>query len=315
MFLKFQKWHGCHNDFILTWQHDDKIIFDSIVRAAPKLCSRSGSSIGADGVLVMEISTRDQIIPNKLSIINSDGSIAATCGNGIRVAALSILKRFRELENTRDIPDAFPINLGEQEVECRFMGPRKIETGSLPLVAVNMGIPKLNKTLDYYDSVLPQILSILSANGLKVSADEIHLCNIGNNHVVVFTDEASQNLIRKIGPLLQDLEGLDGINVHIAKEKPLTDDDLSLSGTTLGESIEELYEVFVWERGAGETQACGSGACAVGVAAFAGGLIERSQWLAVDMPGGRLYIKHEEDDDPVTLAGPGQLAFTGEVEI
>ena len=107
MILKFEKWHGAKNDFILTWLlGDDDVIFDSLVRQAPTLCARDGSGVAADGLLVMHISDREQVFADRLSIINSDGSLAETCGNGIRCAALSTLKRHRYF-NPRGVHPGF----------------------------------------------------------------------------------------------------------------------------------------------------------------------------------------------------------------
>ena len=110
-------------------------------------------------------------------------------------------------------------------------------------------------------------------------------------------------------------EGWDGINVHIVCPKEVTDEDKTLSSNRLGIDIEDLYEVWTWERGAGLTQACGSGASSVAALLWQKGECSRSDWVGVDMPGGRLYLKQEEDDDPITMAGPGEYVARGFLDV
>ena len=107
----------------------------------------------------------------------------------------------------------------------------------------------------------------------------------------------------------------DGINVHIANSYDIQDGDLQKARRDIGEPIGELLKVFPWERGVGATQACGTGACAVGVVALESGLIERSDWIGIDMPGGRLYVKQANAGDEVILAGPTAFVFSGSLEI
>ena len=316
MFLKFEKWHGAKNDFILTWLlGDDDVVFDSLVRQAPQLCHRDGSGISADGILVLHISERDQILPDKLSIINSDGSIAETCGNGIRCAALSTLKRHRYY-SPRDIPESFTLKLKSSNVICRFLGKGKLEGKDYwPLVSVDMGTPQLNEDSDRYAAAQQEVERVAKELQLSQLNREWAYIDISNEHLVFFLDEADRELLHKVGPAFQRSDVWDGINVHLAVSKAVDKKDRTESANKLGSPIEELYEVFVWERGAGETQACGSGACAVAAAALDTGFVERSNWLGIQMPGGRLYTKQTEKNEDVKLAGPAQFVFEGQVEI
>ena len=316
MFLKFEKWHGAKNDFILTWLlGDDDVIFDSLVRQAPSLCKRDGSGVSADGLLVLHISDREQIFPDKLSIINSDGSIAETCGNGIRCAALSTLKRHRHY-SPRDIPIGFELDLNSSTVTCRFLGKGKLEGKDYwPLVSVDMGTPKLNDESDRFSDAKDEVKRVSQELKLPELTREWGYVDVSNEHLVFFLDDADRELLLKVGPAFQESKVWDGINVHLAVAKEVSNKDRTESANKLGQAIEELYDVYVWERGAGETMACGSGACAVASAALDTGLVERSNWLAIQMPGGRLYCKQEAKDDPVNLAGPAQYVFEGTIEI
>jgi diaminopimelate epimerase len=118
-----------------------------------------------------------------------------------------------------------------------------------------------------------------------------------------------------LGPKLQTSPHWDGINVHIISPTSITDKDHGRARNDLGGEISEIYRAYVWERGAGETLACGSGAVAIAASALQTGLVERSQWIAIDMPGGRLYVKQEQDDEPAMLAGPAMFVFRGTITI
>ncbi len=305
MFLPFEKWHGCLNDFVVVWisDQDGDVVEGSLKRQGSAYCDRH-SGIGADGVLVLRTKTRGDLTPYKLTIVNSDGSIAKNCGNGIRCAALSVLKAHREKGNPKELPEMVALDVEGELLTARFMRT----AGAYPLVCVEMGAPTLG------DDVVWAKDADREAKRLG-SFQEIGVCEIGNPHIVLTTDGASRDLVLKIGPALQKAPLADGINVHLIKSITLTDKDQARAGAELGHRLSEGYQVFVWERGAGETMACGSGAAAVGALALASGLVDRSDWIAVDMPGGRLYVRQQSPEDPVLLAGPGAFVFDGKVSL
>ena len=238
MFLKFEKWHGAKNDFVLTWLlGDDDVVFDSLVRQAPEICTRDGAGIAADGILVLHISEREQIFPDKLSIINSDGSIAETCGNGIRCAALSILKRHRYL-NPRDIPEGFELPLNSSTVSCRFLGRGKLETKDhWPLVSVDMGVPKLNDENSFFEDAKTEVIRVSKNLGLPELTRDWALIDISNKHLVFFLDDADAQLLRKVGPEFQNSEFWDGINVHLAVAKEASQKDKTEASTTMSRYV------------------------------------------------------------------------------
>lgn len=316
MELEFEKWHGNKNDFILTWFPHDQLSFDSLKRQAAALCLRDGSGIGADGLLVLHTKTSRDLMPFQLSIINSDGSIAQTCGNGIRCAALSILQRHQQADTKVDLPDGFELQLESSRVQCRFLGAlHAARSQQLPLVAVEMGLPTIDEANPDYAAVKAFLAARAQSLSMPLLNTDWSLVTVSNRHLIFQTEQASRDLLRRVGPILQDSPLWDGINVHLVAPRALSDQDRRISAQILGSPLEELYQVFVWERGAGETQACGSGAVAIGAAAFASGLSDRKHWLGIDMPGGRLYVKQKSPDDPMTLAGPGQMVFRGRFTI
>lgn len=316
MELEFEKWHGNKNDFVLTWFPHDELTFESLRRQASAICTRDGSGIGADGILVLHTKTTRDLQPYKLSIINSDGSLAETCGNGIRCAALSILIKHREAIPKVELPDGFDFALQSTRASVRYMGIlEERASGALPLVAVDMGKAQVNQeNADYAEA--KEFIRAVSAELQMPELDrDWTLVSLGNRHLVFSLDQVSVELIRKIGPRLQTSKLWDGINVHIIRSKALTDQDAKKAKAALGQPMDELYEAYVWERGAGETQACGSGACAIAVSQWSTGLSDRGSWIGVDMPGGRLYIKQPSHDDSITMAGPAKMVFKGRVTI
>lgn len=312
MYLNFEKWHGCRNDFVVIWISDleGEVVLDSLKRQGQALCDRH-SGLGADGVLVLRTKKRGELTPYALTIINSDGSIAKNCGNGLRCAALSVLKAHREKGDPKALPEAVELEVEGNTLTCRFMRP----AGQYPLVCVEMGVPKLGSSLSWEKSAAEAVKAVGSKIGMADLAQEVGVCEIGNPHVVITTAAASRDLVLKVGPALQSTPLEDGINVHLVKAVDVNAKDQSRAGAELGHKVSEGYQVFVWERGAGETMACGSGAAAVGALALASGLVERDEWILVDMPGGRLYVSQQSPEEPVLLAGPGAFVFEGKVSI
>jgi diaminopimelate epimerase len=310
MYLEFEKWHGCKNDFVVVRVLDleKEMHLGTLKRQATNICDRH-SGIGADGILVLHSKDHQDLTPYQLTIINSDGSVAQNCGNGLRCAALSVRKAHLEKGNPNEMPEIVEFDVEGRTFGCQFVQDR----AKLPNVAVEMIVPSFNDELEWNTEVQDRVQQL--AKELKFSVQQVTCCQVGNPHVVIDTPDNSEQLMLKVGKALQSGLSIDGINVHLVNAKQLTDSDLQKSKQSINQPIEELYEVWVWERGVGPTQACGSGACAVGAAGFREGFIERTSWVGIDMPGGRLYVKHPAEDEPVTLAGPAEFVYSGKLEI
>lgn len=312
MFIDFEKWHGTKNDFVVIWlsDSDGDIVLGSLKRQAKNICDRH-TGIGADGILVLHTRQRGDLTPERLSIINSDGSVAKNCGNGLRCAALSVLRANLDRGHPAEIPDACEFLVEDVPILCRFLDNKNLKT----LVAVDMPIAKSGLAVSWGPQALKATHEVLADVGLKKDNYTLEVCDLGNPHIVINTETASRDLMLKVGPPLQTRCGMDGINVHVIHTAELKDSERADGRRQLGDSVSELYKMFVWERGAGETMACGTGACAVAVSALNTGLTERSEWIAVDMPGGRVFVKQEDEGAPVTLAGPAVFVFSGKLEI
>jgi diaminopimelate epimerase len=308
MFIDFEKWHGTKNDFIVCWilAPDKDLIAPTLSRLAPRLCQRDGSGIGADGILLLITKSKKDSYPDELIIINADGSAAKNCGNGLRCAAMSARRRAHQ-EGLYDF-DGITLKVQDTSIDCRFIG-----ASAQPLVAVTMPIPNFGQVNEWSNEVQSLTKQLQTAH--PQLRGDLETVDLGNPHIVITVEDATAELAELAGRPLQVVRNRDGINVHVASPKSIAETDQQRARLEIGEEISELFKVYPWERGVGPTQACGTGACAVGVAAWATGLTERSMWVGIDMPGGRLYVKQDEPTSPVTLAGPATFVFQGNVEI
>lgn len=311
MWIEFEKWHGCLNDFIVTWC-DDPMVIESLKRQAARLCKRDGSAIGADGILVLKTQNARDMNPSELIVINQDGSLAKNCGNGLRCAALSIYKKNLEAGETLE---GVSLQLAGKQMDCRFLTKDKTKIAKdLPFVAVTMGEPALNAKHPSFKEIEKMARETFQSSIASIRPQEIHYCELGNPHLIFVLEKAiSKKEAEAIGESLQKSAHWDGINVHFVNEEEFK----SSAGekSFLEKKPETVYTTIPYERGVGFTQACGSGASAIGAAILDSGFVERKEWLVVKMPGGSLYVKQDSEDDAVILAGPAELSFVGKLEI
>jgi diaminopimelate epimerase len=260
--MNFVKMHGLGNDFIIIDGRKEPLEGIDLSRLAVRLCDRH-YGIGADGLLIALPSNTANV---KMRVINSDGSEAEMCGNGIRCFAKYI---YENMEKKNEI-----ISI---ETLAGIILPTIIEhKGKAAIVEVDMGMPGDIKTA-------------------KVGKWSATLVNMGNPHCVIFTDDLNKIDIGTVGPEIEnDKMFPKRTNVEFVKI----------------ESGKELT-VKVWERGAGETLACGTGACAAVVAGFTAKKTERD--CLVHLPGGNLDIEWQEDGH-VILRGETETVFEGSVK-
>ncbi|MEY4631816.1 MAG: diaminopimelate epimerase [Pseudomonadota bacterium] len=308
MHLEFEKWHGCKNDFMVAWiaATDRDLIIPSLQRQAPALCNRRGDGVGADGILVVVTRTARELTPEELVIINADGSLARNCGNGLRCATRSVLRRM-ELAGTRkaDLPPAIEWHVEGRKFWCKVFDPQGltgVQMDRVKVEAVGKG------------SALWQQLASAAGESAEIlqSSEAIFVVDAGNMHLVVFGKATTPDNWRKFSEAVQKAGGWDGINVHLSWT-PDTGEQVDRMPDKLPRfDVESSFVVIPWERGAGLTQACGSGAVAVAAAAN-DGMPGGDTWTAVQMPGGTLYV--QQAGDGWMLVGPAKLVFTGTVEI
>jgi diaminopimelate epimerase len=270
--VKFVKMQGLGNDFILIEDIAKKI--KDPAGLSRQLCRRR-FSVGADGLVLLLPSEEADL---EMRIFNPDGTEAEMCGNALRCVALYMQSR--------------GLARGKQ-VEIKTKASLK-KALLLPdgIVRVNMGEPLLESSAVPVAGIPRRVI----AEEIAVSGEKyiFTAVSMGNPHCVIFLEAGRQVAISTIGPLLERHPLFpQGANIEFCRTR----------------SPREV-EVQVWERGAGETLACGTGACAVVVAGFLRGILERE--ALVCLPGGELKINWL-DGGPVYMEGPAEEVFEGEL--
>lgn len=315
MLVSFEKWHGCHNDFIVIWSNPNEMQYlgDSLKRQAQRLCAKDGAGIGADGILVLETSSPREFVPKQLTIINRDGSLAANCGNGLRCAALSIYRHLTD-KAVHELQPSVTLTVQGEEKICHFL-PMTAKKTVLPWVAVTMGTCTLNEENPWHDDVAKELAILSKKLGQPGLSQNFYTAEIGNRHLAIFLDKISEELLSKVAQPLQQLWSGDGINVHLVQSSEPREEDQQLARLGGCAPLSEAHKALVWERGVGRTSACGSGACAIAVASLSNEFAERDQWVLVEMPGGSLYVQQKGRDYEAILAGSAEFVFAGTVEV
>ncbi|MBD2395943.1 diaminopimelate epimerase [Cyanobacterium aponinum FACHB-4101] len=279
MTLKFSKYHGLGNDFILIDnRHQSQPLVSQ--EEAVKMCDRH-FGIGADGVIFVLAGEGDT--DYTMRIFNSDGSEPEMCGNGIRCFAQFIT----ELEGKEEIGKTYRIHTLAGLICPTIMGNGQIK--------VDMGEPQLEAE---------KIPTTLGKTGEKVVNESlivgdrtyhVSCVSMGNPHCLVFVEDIEQINLNEIGSKFE--------NHPVFPQKTNTEFIQIISHNYL--------KMKVWERGAGITLACGTGACATVVA---GVLNERCDRIStVELPGGCLEIEWSEKDNHVYMTGPATKVFSGQI--
>lgn len=285
--LHFVKYQGLGNDFILVDNRDSTEPRISPEQAV-KLCDRN-FGIGADGVIFAMPGTNST--DYTMRIFNSDGSEPEMCGNGVRCFARFIA----ELENLQG-KHSFTIHTGAGLIvpEIQEDGKVKVDMGE-PILKASDVPTKLPANKD--DAV---VKSELNVDGVTWN---VTCVSMGNPHCVTFGTNENVELqvdklnLAEIGPKFEHH------NVFPAR-----------TNTEFGQVYSHSHlKMRVWERGAGATLACGTGACATVVAAVLEGHAGRI--CTVDLPGGPLEIEWREEDNHVYMTGPAEVVFYGSVSL
>lgn len=273
--LPFVKMQGCGNDFILV--EDSLILMDlDLTKLAQQLCNRN-YGIGADGLIISHPSEKADF---RMQIINSDGSEPEMCGNGIRCFA-----KYLTMSGKSDKNDI------EVETLAGIIRPSIVEIEDKTQVKVDMGEPILN----------PEEVPVSGFNKDRVINEEvtikdknfkINMVSMGNPHCIIFVDNLNEINFDYWGPIIESYSIFPKkTNVEFVKVEDRNN-----------------LRVKVWERGAGPTLACGTGACATLVAAVLNDLADKT--ANVHLPGGTLKIEWREDNR-VIMTGPAEMSFAG----
>jgi diaminopimelate epimerase len=281
--MRFTKMQATGNDFVLLdGIKEDLSKISDLSSLAVKVCDRH-FGIGADGLILVQPSKAANFA---MRIFNADGSEAEMCGNGIRCFA----KYVYEAKHTDKDTISVETKAGVKVVVLLIKG------GRVGAVEVDMGTPAKVRSSKFEVSAAGARLpdgqgSAFGGQGFKYEFTEV---SMGNPHAVIFVNDLSEIDLAQIGPSIENHENFpDRTNVEFVQVI----------------NKKEL-KVLVWERGVGETLACGTGACASLVAAATKGLTGRD--AVVNLPGGSLIVEWDEDDH-VCLTGPAEEVFRGEI--
>ena len=278
--MHFIKMHGIGNDYIYVDEFLYKAPAD--IGDAARLASDRHTGIGGDGLILIQPS---QIADCKMRMFNADGSEGRMCGNAIRCIARYMLERHPEIcpGDTVRIETLSGIKIVTAQRDAK---------GKPSMLRADMGAPGLSPESIPVLTATPQDLSIevpgFSGSGVCVS--------MGSPHIVFFIDSDPSELdIAHIGPAIESHSLFpERVNVEFVQVQP----DGSL-------------KMRVWERGSGETMACGTGACATAVAAMLKGRTPQ-RTATVHLRGGDLIIEWNPDNNRVYMTGPAALVFEGE---
>lgn len=275
--MEFTKMHGLGNDFILFSYQE---VPPDVDRFVQRLCDRH-FGIGADGVVFILPSDRADV---RMRIFNADGSEAENCGNAIRCVGKYVYDH-NLLSKTEISVDTLA---GIQKLTLHVKGDR-VES-----VTVNMGRPILDgkriPTLIDADRVMNQPITVGDMQ-LRFTA-----VSMGNPHAVFFVEDAEQFPVTEVGPLIE--------------HHPLFPQKTNAEFVTVKNRKEMVMRV--WERGAGPTLACGTGACATLVSGVLNGVVDRE--ATVHLAGGDLLISWDEESGNIYMTGPAVEVFQGSLK-
>lgn len=277
--MEFTKMQGCGNDYVYVNGFENKI--DNPNKLS-EIVSDRHFGIGSDGLIVINPSEKADF---KMSMYNADGSEGKMCGNGIRCVAKYVYDNKMTDKTTITVETLSGIKTLELNVKND-----KVET-----VKVNMGTPIL----------LPKDVPVVSDKDKVVDEPividdkeyRITCVSMGNPHAITFIENTDDLEIETIGPKFE--------NNPIFPDRVNTEFIQVLDRNTV--------KMRVWERGSGETFACGTGACATVVACVLNGLTDDK--VKVKLLGGDLFIEYNREENTVYMTGPAKVSFTGKIEV
>lgn len=277
--MKFTKMHGLGNDYVYVNCFEEKI---DNPPAVARFVSDRHFGIGSDGLIMINPSKTADF---EMEMYNADGSRGEMCGNGIRCVAKYV----------------YDCGLTDKtQISVETLGGIKyldltVEDGEVSLVKVDMGKPELEADLIPIISEREQVID----EPIEVDGKEYHMTGVsmGNPHAVIYVDDVKGLDLEKIGPKFEN---------HERFPKRIN--------TEFVHCIDrQTVEMRVWERGSGETLACGTGACAVAVSSILNNLTDTQ--VTVKLLGGDLQIEWDREKDRVFMTGPATVVFDGVIDI
>lgn len=275
--MRFTKVHGLGNDFILVNCYEEKIDINKAPELAVEMCSRC-FGIGADGLVLL---LPPELADVQMRIFNSDGSEAEMCGNAIRCVGKYL---YEHNIITKD-------KIRVETLAGIIIPELLIDNSVVKSVRVDMGEPRLERSEIPMAGSPGRVVGELLAVG--DSNFNITAVSMGNPHCVIFVPDADRVPLCDFGPRIEKHSSFPR-KTNVEFIQVLNRDEVIMK---------------VWERGAGETMACGTGACATAVACVLNGLTGRK--VTVHLKGGDLFIEWAEDNH-VYMTGPAAEVFNGD---
>jgi len=276
MKLSFTKMHGLGNDFVVIDAINQSV---SLSPEQVRFIADRHYGVGCDQLLLVEPSNSKDV-DFKYRIFNSDGGEVEQCGNGVRCFARFVVDK--GLTTKADIA---------VETASGVVRPRLEADGQ---VVVDMGVPNFSPASLPFDAEVESEGYSIAINGDNV---EIGAVSIGNPHVVVQVDDTSEAPVATLGPAIES-HALFPQRVNVGFMQVVSRDRIRLR---------------VFERGVGETQACGTGACAAMAVAHRWGMVDDA--VTVELLGGQLLIQWSGEGSPLLMTGPAETVFEGTIDL
>lgn len=279
--MKFTKMQGAGNDFVMLNPERNEANWPEL---AQKICNRH-FGIGADGII---LALPSKVADVRMRIFNPDGSEAETCGNGLRcLAKYAVINQLIKPGTTKISVETIP---GVRNIKLEYRGQE------LDRIQVGIGVPRFDARdipvkIDLIKSHGPIVDYPLTVEGNALS---LNFISMGNPHAVCFAEQELKGFdLRAVGPKVENNSIFpQRINFEIARVRN-----------------RKTIEMRVWERGAGETLACGTGACAVAVASIIHDYTDHQ--VDIILPGGTLNIEWDGKGE-VLMSGPAEVVFSGD---
>lgn len=288
MKFKFTKMQGCGNDYIYVNGFTEKIPQEEKTELVRHISDRH-FGIGGDGVIFINPSAEADF---EMEMYNADGSRAEMCGNGIRCVAKYVYDK-----GLTDKTDISVISYGQIKYLQLFLKEGRVDT-----VRVNMGAPELRPEripVTVAEAGMPLEKERIVNAPIIVQGKEYKMTcvSMGNPHAVIFLEDVTNLEIEQIGPYFENHERFPKrINTEFVKVLD-----------------KKTVQMRVWERGTGETLACGTGCCATVVACILNGLTDEK--VTVKLLGGEIEIELDREANLVYMTGPAVTVFEGEYDV
>ena len=284
--MKFTKMHGCGNDYVYV--DCTKEVIPDIEATAIRVSDRH-FGIGSDGLILIKSS---EVADFEMDMYNADGSRGKMCGNGIRCVAKYVYDHGLTNKTTITVDTQAGIKTLQLTVCDGKVSKVRVDMGEPVLIPQEIPVKAsvLGLADDRREAIVAQPFTVAN------SSYDITCVSMGNPHCITFIDEDVRSFpLESIGPLFEKHELFpEGVNTEFVN---IID--------------KEHLRMRVWERGSGETLACGTGACAVAVASYLNGFTGRN--VDIELMGGHLEIAYDEATNHVFMTGPATEVFSGEI--